>query len=76
MLRVLHTLAEDLSLFLNTHVGRLTTIYNSSSKGSDTFFCPLKAPAYMWHMQIYVHIRKHVHANNNHNKTEVVAILI
>jgi hypothetical protein len=36
-LRACTAVAEDLSSVLKTHIRQLTTVYNSSSRGSDTY---------------------------------------
>lgn len=39
--------AEDPGSVLSTHIGQLTTAYNSSSRGPNTLLWPLCAPALM-----------------------------
>lgn len=52
---------EDMVSVLSTYVRQLTTIANSSARGSDVLFCPLRASACM--QCAYVHSDKHVHAH-------------
>lgn len=50
---------EDVGSVLSTYVRQLTTIANSSPRGSDALFCPPRASACM--QCAYIH--KHMHAH-------------
>lgn len=58
-LRVCAVLVEDLGWVFRTQVKRLTTVYKSGLRGSDTLFWSL------WHLYLHAHIptqaQKHIY---------------
>ena len=61
-LKALVSLPED--SIPSIHIKGLTAACNSSSRGSDAFFCALQAPAHA-HIHTRTHMRTHTHTHTH-----------